>query len=47
MARIYVDDIIFGAIFSDLAHIFVEEMKIEFQVSMVGELTFFLGLQIR
>ena len=37
----------FRATSSDLALSFAEEMKIEFEMSMVGELTFFLGLQIR
>ena len=44
MALIYVDDIIFGAISSDLALSFAKKMKIEFKMCMVGELTFFLGL---
>ena len=37
----------FGSISSDLALNIVEQMKIEFEMSMVGELTFFLGLKIR
>ena len=44
VAHIYVDDIVFGATFSDLTLSFVEEMKIEFEMSMVGKLIFFLGL---
>ena len=44
VAQIYVDDIVFGATSSDLAINFVEEMKIEFEVSMVDELIFFLRL---
>ena len=44
VAHIYVDDIVFGATFSDLALSFAEEMKIEFEMSMVGKLIFFLGL---
>ena len=47
VAQIYVDDIVFGATSSNIALSFVEEMKTEFKKSMVGELTFFLGLQIR
>ena len=46
-AQIYVDDLVFGAIFSNLALSFAKEMKTEFEMSMVSELTFFLGLQIR
>ena len=38
-AQIYIDDIVFGAISSDLALSFVKEIKIEFEMSMVGELT--------
>ena len=44
VAQIYVDDIVFGATSSDLALNFAEEMKIEFEVSMVDELIFFLRL---
>ena len=47
VAQIYVDDLVFGATFNDLDLSFANEMKIEFEMSMVGELTFFLGLQIR
>ena len=46
-AQIYVDDLVFGAIFSNLALSFAKEMKTEFEMSMLSELTFFLGLQIR
>ena len=47
VAQIYVYDIVFGATFSDLALSFAKEMKTKFKMSMVGELIFFLGLQIR
>ena len=47
MAQIYVDDIVFEATLSNIALSFVEEMKKEYEMSMVGELSFFLGLQIR
>ena len=47
MTQIYVDDIVFEATSSDLVLSFVEEMKNEFEMSMVGELTIFLRLQIR
>ena len=47
VAQIYVDDIVCGSISSDLALSIVEQMKTEFEMSMVGELTFFLELQIR
>ena len=42
----YVDDIIFGRNLQILSVNFASEMKKEFEMSMLGELTFFLGLQI-
>jgi hypothetical protein len=47
IAQIYVDDIIFGATLDSLAHEFYEEMKLEFEMSMIGELNYFLGLQVK
>jgi spore germination protein GerM len=47
IAQIYVDDIIFGATLDSLAHEFAEEMKQEFEMSMIGELNYFLGLQVK
>ena len=47
MAQVYVDDIVFGVTIDDRAIEFSEEMKKEFEMSMVGELTFFLGLQVK
>ena len=47
MTQIYVNDIVFGAISSNLALSFVKEMKSKFEMSMVSELNCFLGLQIR
>ena len=47
VAQVYVDDIVFGATIEDHAIEFYEEMKKEFEMSMVGELTFFLGLQVK
>ena len=43
---IYVDDIIFGINLQMLNENFAYEMKKEFEMSMLGELTFFLGLQV-
>ena len=43
---VYVDDIMFGSNKDELTNIFAEEMKSEFEMSMIGELTFYLGLQI-
>ena len=47
MAQVYVDNIVFGATIDDWAIEFSEEMKKEFEMSMVRELTFFLGLQVK
>ena len=44
IAQIYVDDIVFGATNDSLAHSFADEMKAMFEMSIVGELTYFLGL---
>ena len=43
VAQVYVDEIVFGATIDARAIEFFEEMKKEFEMSMVGELTFFLG----
>jgi hypothetical protein len=47
IAQIYVDDIIFGTTLDSLVHEFSEEMKQEFKMSMIGELNYFLGLQVK
>lgn len=47
IVQVYVDDIIFGATSDDLCKEFAELMSSEFEMSMMGELTFFLGLQIK
>ena len=44
VAQIYVDNIVFGATNDSLAHSFADEMKAMFEMSMVGESTYFLGL---
>ena len=44
IAQIYVDDIVFSATNDSLAHSFADEMKAMFEMSMVGELTYFLRL---
>ena len=41
------DDIVFGSTSESIVKTFVEQMKNEFEISMVGELTFFLGLQVK
>jgi len=45
--QVYVDDIIFGATHNDLCDEFSKLMRSEFEISMMGELNFFLGLQIK
>ena len=44
IVQIYVDDIVFGATNMQLVNDFVECMKSEFKMSMMGELNYFLGL---
>jgi hypothetical protein len=43
---VYVDDIIFGGSVKEMCQEFAIEMKKEFEMSMLGEMPFFLGLQI-
>ncbi len=45
--QIYVDDIIFGCSTHALVVEFAESMCGEFEMSMMGELSYFLGLQIK
>nr|GEW39167.1 uncharacterized mitochondrial protein AtMg00810-like [Tanacetum cinerariifolium] len=47
LVQIYVDDIIFGATNKDLCRSFEKLMKDRFQMSSMGELTFFLGLRVK
>nr|GEV24973.1 hypothetical protein [Tanacetum cinerariifolium] len=47
LVQIYVDDIIFDATNKDLCRSFEKLMKDKFQMSSMGELTFFLGLQVK
>ena len=46
LVQIYVDDIIFGATNESMCRKFSEIMQEEFEMSLMGELKFFLGLQI-
>jgi len=46
VVQIYVDDIIFGSTNASLCKEFSKLMKDEFEMSMMGELKFFLGIQI-
>ena len=47
MAQVHIDEIVFGATINARVIEFFEEMKKEFEMSMVGEVTFFLGLQVK
>ncbi|KAL0561771.1 hypothetical protein IC582_002212 [Cucumis melo] len=47
VTQIYVDDIFFGGFPQDLVNNFIDIMKSEFEMSMMGELSCFRGLQIK
>nr|GEX74134.1 putative ribonuclease H-like domain-containing protein [Tanacetum cinerariifolium] len=47
LVQVYVDGIIFGSTKKELCDEFEALMKGEFQMSAMGELTFFLGLQVQ
>nr|GEV25161.1 putative ribonuclease H-like domain-containing protein [Tanacetum cinerariifolium] len=47
LVQVNVDDIIFGSTNKELCKAFEKLMKDKFQMSFMGELTFFLGLQVR
>ncbi|GJV83508.1 retrovirus-related pol polyprotein from transposon TNT 1-94 [Tanacetum coccineum] len=47
IVQIYVDNIIFGLTYQDTCDKFAKIMHDEFKMSMMGELNFFLGLQIK
>ncbi|GJU83424.1 putative ribonuclease H-like domain-containing protein [Tanacetum coccineum] len=46
LVQVYVDDIIFGSTKKELCTEFEKLMHKKFQMSSIGELTFFLGLQV-
>ena len=46
VAQVYVENIIFGGQLQSLINFFMNQMKTEFEMSMVGKLSFFLGFQI-
>ena len=46
LIEFYVDDIIFGSTDDRLSQKFAKDMQNEFEISLLGELSFFLGLQI-
>jgi hypothetical protein len=43
---VYADDIIFGCTNESFVHWFANSMQAEFEMSMIGELSYFLGLQV-
>lgn len=43
---VYVDDIIFGGSKDEMCKDFANQMQIEFDMSMIGELSYFLSLQV-
>nr|GEX76351.1 uncharacterized mitochondrial protein AtMg00810-like [Tanacetum cinerariifolium] len=47
LVQVYVDDIIFGSTKKELCNKFKKLMHEKFQTSFMGELTFFLGLQVK
>ena len=47
IVQIYADDIIFDSTNENLCKVFESYMKEEFEMSMMGELNYFLGLQIK
>src|SRR5271154_7578075 len=46
IVEVYVDDIIFGSDDDRMSQQFSKDMKKEFEMSLLGELNYFLGLQI-
>nr|GEV84423.1 hypothetical protein [Tanacetum cinerariifolium] len=46
VVQVYVNDIIFGSTNTRYATLFFDLMKSRFEMSMIGEMTFFLGLQV-
>ncbi|GKB23951.1 uncharacterized mitochondrial protein-like protein, partial [Tanacetum coccineum] len=47
LVQVYIDDIIFGSTKKSLSTKFEKMMHMKFQMSSIGELTFFLGLQVK
>ena len=46
LVQVYIDDIIFGSTYDNLCKRFVKLMQSKYEMSMMGELTYFLGLQV-
>ena len=47
VAQVYVNDIIFGSTKDELPYSFSKLMQAKFEMSMIGKLIHFLGLQVR
>jgi hypothetical protein len=47
VAQIYMDDIMFSGMSDQMVEHFVKQMQFEFEMSLVGELAYFLGLQVK
>ena len=46
LVQVYVDDIIFGSTNDQLCSRFAKLMQSKYEMSMMGEMTYFLGLQV-
>jgi hypothetical protein len=46
LIEVYVDDIVFGSTDDKLSHKFAKNMQSGFEISLLGQLSFFLGLHI-
>ena len=46
VALVYVDDLIFASNNDEMSHEFSQSMSKEFEMSMIGELSHFLGLKV-
>ena len=44
--EVYVDEIIFGSVDDMMSQKIAKDMQSEFEITLLGELTFFLGLHI-
>ena len=47
ISQIYVDDIVFGGMSNKMVQHFIQQIQSEFEMSLVGEVTYFLGLQVK
>ena len=47
LVQVYVDDILFGSNNKELCDEFLNLMCKEFEMSMMGELTYFLGFRVK